>query len=598
MILQSRYMESKVKILHSNNRVQDDLSLAKLVNFLGRDYEFLYYHDYIAYTAASSEATNNDILALSCNTLFNIQNDQRLYENFKSLMGTRISFVFIYGISSCTSVNDALYSISEGTIKSVCSLSSNEYEYDISEGFTDICRQFSGLRFGPISNKVDFSLELEDKVNKIDNLITIDRKPLFLRLKKNDCQIFIAATSNLVDIQGTTYTNISVVDIFSGLIPALMFLKYVFKDYCWHNNTAQGCFIIDDPPLKRKYGFLNYGELFEVMELCNFHTSIAFIPWNFKRSSRGVTDLFKNKSNRFSICVHGCDHNGGEFGSVDCSKLDFQVKIATSRMIFHKDINGLEFDRVMVFPQEVFSSKSLMVLKSNNYLAAVNSGIISCDNSEPVSIESLLQPALIEYENFPIFQRRTPKKIADFALDLFLGKPILIFEHHDYFRNGYSDLKEFIIGLNNLVDKIEWKRLEEIITSSYLQKNDESHIAKIKLYTNKILINNPSDDVQTYEIIKKETGNVSVSSVIINGEKVPYNICDKILTMFVNVKPGEIAEIVIGYKDQFPQTRHNTSIIYKMKVLIRRYLSEFRDNYISKNTMLYSLSQRIVRFCQ
>ena len=85
-------------------------------------------------------------------------------------------------------------------------------------------------------------------------------------IKKDDYQIFVCAVNQLVDIQSTITTNIRTSDIFSGLVPPLMFLKYAFKDSCWHNDISQGCFIIDDPLLKRKYGFLDYDKLLELME--------------------------------------------------------------------------------------------------------------------------------------------------------------------------------------------------------------------------------------------------------------------------------------------------------------------------------------------
>jgi len=101
---------------------------------------------------------------------------------------------------------------------------------------------------------------------------------------------------------------------------------------------------------------------------------------------------------------------------------------------------------------------------------------------------------------------------------------------------------------------------------------------------------------EMYEITKTEKGTIPIDSVTINDEKVTYNIRDNILTVIVNIKPKEITEIVIVYKDQFPENRQNASIIYKTKVLIRRYLSEFRDNYINKNKILHSVSQKLAQY--
>jgi hypothetical protein len=586
-------MESRVNILNSTNPSQDDLSFSKLVNFLGVDCEFFNYNDYLADAGAYSELNNSNILALSASTLSDIQSNQKLYEMFESLPGNVVEFVFVYGISSCPSVNNALCSLSEGKIKSVNSLSSGEHNYEINSGFADICGQLSGLRFGRASKEVDFTLEVDEIENEIDNLITISGQPLFLRLNKGNCQIFVSATKGLVDIQDTVDVNIRIKDFFSGLVPALMFLRHVFKDGCWHNDAALGCLIIDDPSLRRKYGFLNYAELLKVMDSFDFHTSIAFIPWNYNRSHHRVVELFKNNAHRYSLCIHGCDHTGGEFASVHYDELDYKTKEALRRMVSHQAINGLVFDRVMVFPQEIFSSQSLEVLKSNNYLAAVSSGIAPFNDSRLVSIESLLQPAFLEYENFPIFHRRIPENVIDFALDLFFNKPIILFEHHDYFRHGYDDLGGFIRELNSLSVNIKWRNLEDVVKSSYLRKNDNSNIIEIKIYTNKALINNTNGDIRTYKIIKTETGNIPIKSVVINGKETGYNLDDNTLTVITDIEPGENIEVIIDYEDHFPNNGKNASIKNKIKVAMRRYLSDFRDNYVSNNKTLHSLSQMI-----
>jgi len=88
---------------------------------------------------------------------------------------------------------------------------------------------------------------------------------------------------------------------------------------------------------------------------------------------------------------------------------------------------------VMVFPQGKFSSVSLGILKSHNYLAAVNSTSMPYDlpDSHGLTLADLLAPAVSRYGDFPLFMRRYPGNLADFAFDLFLGKPALLVEHHD-----------------------------------------------------------------------------------------------------------------------------------------------------------------------
>src|SRR5690242_8428366 len=109
------------------------------------------------------------------------------------------------------------------------------------------------------------------------------------------------------------------------------------------------------------------------MEKRKFSTSIAFIPWNFKRSDRSVAELFAANPGSLSLCVHGCDHTRGEFGGNDCDTLESKSRQALARMRMHRTRSGLGFDEVMVFPQGIFSTAAMKALKRSGFLAAVNS---------------------------------------------------------------------------------------------------------------------------------------------------------------------------------------------------------------------------------
>jgi hypothetical protein len=64
----------------------------------------------------------------------------------------------------------------------------------------------------------------------------------------------------------------------------------------------------------------------------NFTTTIAFIPWNYARSSASAGKLFKQGASMLSLCVQGCDHTGVEFGSNDIEALRQKARTAVERM--------------------------------------------------------------------------------------------------------------------------------------------------------------------------------------------------------------------------------------------------------------------------
>jgi hypothetical protein len=270
------------------------------------------------------------------------------------------------------------------------------------------------------------------------------------------------------------------------------------------NAVNYAAIIIDDPLLQENYGFLNYCKLLSLMDKHNFHTTIAFIPWNYNRTDKNIATLFRERPDRFSMCVHGCDHTRGEFGSKDVNHLNQIVKLATSRMIEHEKRTGVHFDRVMVFPQGIFSNESLDVLKNNDYLAAVN--------TEALPINGNIT------SNFPFFLRYTPENAATHVLN-----PMFIVLHHDYFKDGYANLVKFVDELNIRMKNIRWDSVGNIIRNYLAISEHRVH----------------------------DTVNMELSGLSFHGYK------------------------------------------KTLKIGVRRYLCEFRDNYLSKNDTLLNHAKKL-----
>lgn len=234
-----------------------------------------------------------------------------------------------------------------------------------------------------------------------------------------------------------------------------------------NSKETLACLIIDDPLLRPKYGCLDYEKLLEEMKVHNFFAEIAFIPWNYKRSNAKTVSLFLDNPDYYAICVHGCNHIGNEFGGGDYQELNALSSTALWRMEQHKRLTGLAYDPVMVFPQGRFSSVAMQVLKEHGYVAAFNSTLRATDGEEPRSIEYQL-PATAIYHDFPLFLRRYPKDRLRFVQDIAAGRPIVIVEHHEAFRDGYKTMTDLVDWVNSL-GKIRWASLSHI-AEHYLGK--------------------------------------------------------------------------------------------------------------------------------
>src|SRR5207249_3828831 len=119
------------------------------------------------------------------------------------------------------------------------------------------------------------------------------------------------------------------------------------------------------------YGHLDYPALLEEMKKHNFHTTIAFIPWNFDRSDPLMAALFRGHPERFSVSLHGNDHAHREFGDYTVNSLGDQVadiKQGVARMERFQALTGIPYDRFMVFPHGVAPEATFAALKEYGFL--------------------------------------------------------------------------------------------------------------------------------------------------------------------------------------------------------------------------------------
>ena len=140
------------------------------------------------------------------------------------------------------------------------------------------------------------------------------------------------------------------------------------------------------------------------MEKHNFHTTIAFIPWNYDRSEAHTVALFRSHPERFSICVHGDNHDHKEFDDFGSKPLSLQIaaiKQSLARMDKFQTLTGIPYDNVFVFPHNIGSESILEQLKTYNFTATVNSSNVPMDRARPSSPLFALRPVTLSFGDFP-----------------------------------------------------------------------------------------------------------------------------------------------------------------------------------------------------
>jgi hypothetical protein len=581
-------MESAVTLLYWEHLGPSELNLTKIVKFLGGTIKLMKLTTEVAEhpERLKSAIPTVGCLITSAQTLAKLGGDNWRGVGRQRLLIGLAANVLVYGFQPTPGESQVLRELTSDSLVGVEPLPTGGRKISVAQDSRKVCRQFSGLSFDTIEPNTQFTFIQGTGQGACSPLISIGQRPFFVRREVQGCQWLLLASQQIADLDARVPRSASILQFFSSLVPVLMFLRCSSNNQFWHNDSPTACFIIDDPLLTRHYGFLDYQRLLELMERERFCTSIAFIPWNFSRSDRGTAKLFSAYPHRYSLCVHGCDHTGREFGTTNHLLLGEKAQQALDRMTMHRKLSGIGFDDVMVFPQGFFSTAAMKALKSCGYLAAVNSTPYPVDATEDLTLRDLLGVAVTEFSNFPLFTRHYPRSVAELAFDLFLGKPALVVEHHGFFRDGYKSLAETIAKLYSLDERLQWSNLGMICSRACLKKVADNGDIYVLFFTDRFCLRNETNRPQHYVLIRQASPGQDVR-IAINGRHVDTAQETDGIKAQLSLEAGQAAEIRVEHDQRESMTvPRRKDRLYQTKVFIRRSLSEFRDNYLDKSRFL------------
>jgi hypothetical protein len=506
------------------------------------------------------------------------------------------AFVLVFGITDSRDM-PAVAFVSERLVSAVVKPESRTSSYRVADN-RRLTAEFSGRSFGPIDEHRDYALELNREGDPaFATLIAIGRHPFFAVLDKPHSRVFLLACGDVADPEDPVDGKLPARQYFSNVVPMTMFLRHVFNDAIWQNPKRFASLVIDDPLLQESYGFLNYERLLQAMDQAAFTCSIAFIPWNYRRTQPNTARLIRERADRFFVCVHGCDHTDAEFAGSDVNELGCLAALALDRMRTHQRNTGIVYADVMVFPQGKFSVGSLAALKSQNYLAALNSSPIPQDlkNEHGLRLRDLLAPAISKYAGFPLFTRRYPRDVTDSIFDLFLGKPAFLVEHHGYFKDGYEKICDFAAQLNAACPDLVWSGAGEIARNVYPQRRTSAADVEVRALGNRQTITNAAEVNRSYAVHKPEDGAVGIVRVRVDGRPHAYELTDGGMLLRLDVAPKVAVDVAIDYATPplHESDSDKRSFKQEVKVYVRRHLSEVRDNYLAKHDGLLSLAYKV-----
>ncbi|MGY3502961.1 hypothetical protein [Bradyrhizobium sp. USDA 4471] len=487
--------------------------------------------------------------------------------------------VFVYGFQPDDSCRALLRRITGDPEADIRGIDAWPITVSVTDAFPDMCGPMSALQIQLQPGAADAVLVLQGH-GELQSIASAPAGHVFAGFAHAGVRFFADASLAMVDIRERAATYFDVKKRFAGAVPVVMYLKWSFRDICWTTFETNACLIIDDPPLRPRYGFLDFSELLHLANKLTFATTVAFIPWNWQRTNCSTVAAFRQNSGKLSVCVHGCDHTCGEFAARSADLLDRKLKTAKYRMLSLLKKTALDHENVMVFPQGAFSPEAASALKRNGFIAAVNTEVAPADHAaNETTLADLWSVAIVRYGPFAIYTRRYMHHgIENFAFDGILGKPCFIAGHHDIFRGHGSELAKFLRQLASLRWKLCWRTLGEAVCRSYGIRPGGG-VSEVKMFAEQLRIENMGAMPLRIRVVKEEPEVVSLKNVTVNQETVAHEYTDGCLKAIVDIPAGATAEIRCAYHEQQDALPESDAVSYRLGVAVRRYLSELRDNY-------------------
>ncbi len=410
--------------------------------------------------------------------------------------------------------------------------------------------------------------------------------PTFIRAVTKSTEIFLLSQLQMPqEVRRPTWRDVS--DVFSLAAPFMFFVRHASGDYGWHSPAHYANLTIDDPWLIEPYGFLHYDDLLREMDKHNFHTTIAFIPWNFDRSEEAVVSLIRSHQNRFSIAIHGNNHDHREFDQLSVAPISDQeadIKQALNRMDRFSFLTGITYDPVMVFPHGIAPAATLELLKRYNFLATVNSQDVPLGSTTPTDPAFTLRPFTTSYDQFPSLMRysaEVPVREVTLATNAFLGNPILLYGHHGLFADGSGAFNQTADLINRLEPGTHWCSLGCIATHLYLLRLNQDGRVDTMMLSSRIQLENPYQHEAEFVIHKQEADPAGIESVTVDGKRYPFASAGGNLTLTVTLPAGTSRQIGIMYRNDLRRLPDDYAK-YDLRVMLLRRISDFRDLTLSK----------------
>jgi hypothetical protein len=365
---------------------------------------------------------------------------------------------------------------------------------------------------------------------------------------------------------------------FGTTAAAAIFVRSSLGQQAWHAPARLANVTLDDPWLREPFGGVSYPQLLAAMNKSRFHTTIAFVPWNFDRSSADVVSLFRSHPEFFSVSIHGNNHDHEEFSpSRPLSEHEADLRQALARMKAFRSLTGINVDQVMVFPQQIAAPPTIDLLRRFDFSCTVNlqnrrQGWPSRSAEEP----HLWSDLVATDQGAPSLKRELfSVDKARLAMLAFMGAPALLHGHQDSLE--LPRLTRLVEDINLQLPDTRWTGLGEVCDHLYLLRSKSDELWEMKLFGTRASLANTSLASRHFDVTYATPKDARLAAVLVDGQPTPHLQAADRLRFSVLVPARSVSKIHLVFDEKPVDIASESTAKTDLRVRLLRYGSDFRD---------------------
>ena len=426
----------------------------------------------------------------------------------------------------------------------------------------------------------------DESTRAIVSLSQSEEYPLFVTFQSYGLNLFLLAAPPASSAAHPTL-EAAINDNFGMYGSIAIFLRSALGEYTWHTDQHLANFTVDDPWLHEPYGSLSFDKLARLSQVEPFHLTVAFIPWNYDRSEARVVSLFRRHPSIFSISIHGNNHDHEEFREQrTLVQHEGNIQQALARMERFRNLSGLDYDDVMIFPHQIAPNDVVDLLRQYGFLCTAN-----LQNRRRAIFPS--GPPLGLWTNFlaaelgvPSLKRELPWITSSkMKIKLFLQQPLLLHGHVKDFADG--SFIGAIKNVNRLLPEIRWTSMGDVCKSLYLKKRVSPTHVRVRVYGTQTIVPvvNMAGQSLTFELVDRDA--IQIKEVRMNGKTAALGTSTESgISSIEWIADGrDTVELELQYEDQLTELASVSVDRDSMYVSVIRRLSDFRDLTLSKTRL-------------